>query len=148
LDLLRELLRLEIDTPVIFLTSETSGEVDTEALNLGAFDYLVKFELSPRALERSLRYSIKMHETLAELRRLATRDQVTGLYNRREGVRLLDREVERAVKFGRAFTVLLLDVDNFKAINDTYCHASVDQVLASVAQAIDETAREAGTVVR
>lgn len=148
LDLLREVLRLEIDTPVIFLTSETSGEVDAEALNLGAFDYLVKFELSPRALERSLRYSIKMHETLAELRRLATRDQVTGLYNRREGVRVLDREVERAVKFGRAFTVLLLDVDNFKAINDTYGHATGDQVLASVAQAIEETVREAGTVVR
>jgi two-component system cell cycle response regulator len=148
LELLREVVRLEIDTPVIFLTSETSGEVDTEALNLGAFDYMVKFELSPRALERSLRYSIKMHDTLAELRRLATRDQLTGLYNRREGIRLLDREVERAAKFGRAFTMLLIDVDHFKAINDTHGHAAGDQVLTAVAHALEETVREAGTVVR
>lgn len=148
LELLREVIRMEIDTPVIFLTSESSGEVDTEALNLGAFDYLVKFEMSARALERSLRYSIKMHDTLAELRRLATRDQLTGLYNRREGARLLEREVERARKFDRAFTVLLVDVDNFKAINDTHGHAAGDRLLAAVAKAIDETVGEAGSVIR
>jgi len=148
LELLREVVRLEIDTPVIFLTSESSGEVDAEALNLGAYDYLVKFELSPRALERSLRYSIKMHDTLSELRRLATRDQLTGLYNRREGFRLLDREVERAVKFERAFTVLLIDVDQFKAINDTHGHARGDQVLEALAHAIEQVVGEEGTVVR
>jgi len=148
LELLREVVRLEIDTPVIFLTSETSGEVDAEALNLGAYDYLVKFELNPRGLERSLRYSIKMHDTLAELRRLATRDQLTGIYNRREGIRLLDREVDRAVKFGRALTVLLIDVDQFKEINDKHGHATGDQVLSTLALAIEESVGEEGTVVR
>ena len=148
LDLLREVVRLEIDTPVIFLTSESSGDVDTQALNLGAFDYLVKFELSPRALERSIRYSLKMHDTLAELRRLATRDQLTGLFNRREGVRLLDREVERARKFSRALSVLVVDVDHFKAINDTHGHATGDRVLQSVAVAIESSVGEAGVTVR
>ncbi len=147
-ELLREVVRLEIDTPVIFLTSETSGEVDSEALNLGAYDYLVKFELSPRALERTLRYSLKMHATMAELRRLATRDQVTGLFNRGEGLRLLEREVERAAKFDRSLTVLLIDVDNFKAINDSRGHAAGDEVLAAVARALEDTVREAGSVVR
>lgn len=148
LDLLREVVRLEIDTPVIFLTSESSGDVDTQALNLGAFDYLVKFELSPRALERSIRYSLKMHDTLAELRRLATRDQLTGLFNRREGVRLLDREVERARKFSRALSVLVVDVDHFKTINDTHGHATGDSVLQAVASAIESTVGDEGVAVR
>jgi diguanylate cyclase (GGDEF)-like protein len=148
LDLLREVVRLEIDTPVIFLTSESSGDVDTQALNLGAFDYLVKFELSPRALERSIRYSLKMHDTLAELRRLATRDQLTGLFNRREGLRLLDREVERARKFSRALSVLVIDVDHFKTTNDSHGHATGDRVLKSVAIAIESSVGEAGVAVR
>ncbi len=148
LELLREAVAMGITTPVIFLTSETSGDVDTEALNAGAIDYLVKFEISPRGLERSLRYALRLHETLSELRRLATRDVLTALFNRREGVRLLEREVERARQFGRALSVLLIDVDNFKRVNDTHGHAGGDRMLAAVAHKIRFNVRDVDVAVR
>jgi len=148
LDLLREIGELGIDTPVILVTSESSPEVDDQAMQLGALDYLVKFELSPRSLERSLRYTIKQHTTLRELRRLVTRDPLTGLYNRREGLELLEHEVERARKFSRALTILLVEVDRLEEIVQAHGNAIGDQALAAVARILRETKGEAGGVVR
>lgn len=148
LDLLREIGRLAIDTPVIMVTSDGAGNVDDQALELGALDYLVKFELTPRSLERSLRYTIKQHAALRELRRLVTRDPLTGLFNHREGLRLLEDEVERARKFSRALTVLLIDIDRFKAINSAYGEKVGDQTLAGMARLIRDCAGEGGVSVR
>ena len=148
LELLREAVAAGVTTPVIMLTSETSGDVDTQALNAGALDYLVKFEISPRGLERSIRYALRLHETLTELRRLATRDMLTTLFNRREGVRLLEREVERARQYARPVSVLLIDIDNFKAVNDTKGHAGGDHMLSVVAHKIRFAVREVDSVVR
>ncbi|HSI07024.1 MAG: GGDEF domain-containing protein [Rariglobus sp.] len=148
LDLLREIGQLGIDTPVIFVTSETSGSIDEQAMQLGALDYLVKFELTPRSLERSLRYTIKQHVTLRELRRLVTRDQLTGLYNHHEGLNLLELEVERARKFSRSFTILLIDIDRFKEINAAYGEKVGDQTLVAIANSIRECTGESGVVVR
>ena len=148
LELLREAVSQGVTTPVIFLTSETSGDVDTQALHAGALDYLVKFEISPRGLERSLRYTLRLHEMLSELRRLATRDMLTTLFNRREGVRLLENEVERSRQHGRQLSVLLIDIDNFKGVNDSLGHAGGDRMLAAVAQKICSATREVDTVVR
>ncbi len=148
LELLREATKLGIDTPVIFLTAETSGDIDTQALHAGALDYLVKFEISARGLERSLRYALRLHETMSELRRLATRDTPTLLYNRREGLRLLEREVERAREYGRPVSALLIDIDNFKGVNDSMGHAGGDRMLVSVANQIRGAVREVDTVVR
>jgi two-component system, cell cycle response regulator len=148
LDLLREMGQLGIDTPVIVVTSETSSAIDEQAMQLGALDYLVKFELTPRGLERSLRYTIKQHVTLRELRRLVSRDLLTGLYNHREGLNLLELEVERAHKFSRAFTILLIDIDRFKEINAAYGERVGDQTLVAIANVIRECAGDNGTVVR
>lgn len=148
LELLGEMSSLGVDTPVIFLTAETSGDVDTKALNAGALDYLVKFEISPRGLERSLRYALRLHETLSELRRLATRDMLTSLLNRREGARLLESEVVRARQQGRPLSVLLIDVDHFKNANDSFGHAGGDRVLVAIAQQIRGAVREIDSVVR
>ena len=148
LELLREAVRLGVNTPVIFLTAETSGDVDTQALNAGALDYLVKFEISPRGLERSLRYALRLHETLSELRRLATRDMLTALFNRREGMRLLEVEVERVRSSGLPVSALLIDVDNFKGVNDTLGHSGGDRMLAAVSKKLLGAVREVDSVVR
>jgi PleD family two-component response regulator len=147
LSLLREAARLGVRTPVIFLTSETSGEIDVQAMEAGALDYLVKGEINPRALERSLRYALKLHATLDELRRLATRDMLTGLFNRREGMNLLAREVERTKRYPRPLSALLIDVDHFKEVNDQRGgHAAGDTLLAAVARCLQAQVRPEDSV--
>jgi len=148
LDLLREVVSIGIDTPVIFVTSESSTEVDEQALELGALDYLVKRELSPRGLERSLRYTIKQHATLRELRRLSTRDQLTGLYNREEGLNLLTQGVDRARKFSRSFAVMFIDIDHFEAVTAIHGHAAGDERLVALARIVQDSAGESGVGVR
>ncbi len=135
-------------TPIVFLTAETSANVDTAAMNAGALDYLVKGEITPRSLERSLRYALKLGDTLGQLRQLATTDQLTGLLNRREFDRLLAEEVERALRFEHPFVLVLLDLDHFKDINDQHGHPAGDAVLRTVAARITGTVRTIDRVAR
>lgn len=141
LQLIREAVGAECRTPIIFLTAESSSVVDIQAMNAGALDYLEKRELTPRALGRALRYALKLGETLEALRRLATHDELTGLLNRREFARLLREEEERARRFNRPFGLVLLDIDHFKAVNDTHGHAAGDAVLREVARRIGSRVR-------
>jgi len=68
IDLIKEAMQLESDAPFILLTGKGDINIDEEAMQLGAFDYLVKAELSSEKLERSIRYSINRASTLNELR--------------------------------------------------------------------------------
>src|SRR3954464_1320530 len=102
LQLIREAVARGCRTPIVFLTAETAHRIDVEAMNAGALDYLVKGEITPRMIERSLRYALKLGETLEALRELATRDQLTGLLNRREFERVLVEEEERAARFSHS----------------------------------------------
>jgi two-component system cell cycle response regulator len=138
-------------TPVIFLTAETDPALDEAALQAGAMDFLVKSEFTPRMLARSVRYARKMGETLAQLRLLATHDQLTGLKNRREFERLLADEWQRSARFQRSFALVVMDIDHFKRINDTHGHAAGDIVLRHVAsllggqlRTVDHLARVGG----
>jgi diguanylate cyclase (GGDEF)-like protein len=148
LQLIREAVGCGCTTPIVFLTAETADRVDIAAMNAGALDYLVKSELTPRTLERSLRYAVKLGDTLAQLRRLATRDQLTGLLNRREFDRMLAEERERALRFGHALALIMVDVDHFKAINDTHGHPAGDGVLREIASRLAAQVRTADRVAR
>ena len=135
-------------TPIVFLTAETADRVDIEAMHAGALDYLVKGEITPRMLERSLRYAVKLAETLEALRRLATRDELTGLLNRREFDRIMLEEQERALRFGHALALIMVDVDHFKAINDAHGHPAGDAVLREIARRLSAEVRSVDRVAR
>jgi len=135
-------------TPIVFLTAETADRIDIAAMNAGALDYLVKGEITPRALERSLRYALKLGETLEALRQLATRDALTGLLNRREFDRILAEEYARARRFGEALALLIVDLDHFKAINDRHGHPAGDAVLVEVARRLTAQVRTVDRVMR
>lgn len=148
LDLIREAEKRGCRTPIIFLTAETAERVDIEAMNAGALDYLVKGEITPRLLERSIRYALKLGDTLEELRRLATRDELTGLLNRREFDRILAEEAERVRRFGRSFALIMIDVDHFKQVNDTHGHPVGDGVLRQLAARLRAQLRSVDRLAR
>ncbi|RLJ70635.1 diguanylate cyclase (GGDEF)-like protein [Hydrogenivirga caldilitoris] len=76
-----------------------------------------------------------------KLERLAERDPLTGLYNRRKMIALLEEQIRRTERYGKSFCVLMVDIDNFKLINDTYGHQKGDEVLKGMAQALRELLR-------
>ncbi len=135
-------------TPIVFLTADSSERVDILAMNAGALDYLVKGEISARTLERSLRYALKLGETLEALRQLATHDQLTSLLNRREFDRILAEECERSQRFGHPMALVMFDVDHFKSVNDTHGHPAGDTVLREVARRIASEVRSVDRVAR
>ena len=82
------------------------------------------------------------------LEHLSQHDALTGLLNRRAIEVMLDREVQRLQRFGQSFTVLMVDIDHFKRINDRMGHAAGDAVLCAVAQTLQAQAREVDRVAR
>jgi two-component system cell cycle response regulator len=135
-------------TPIVFLTAESSTDVDIEAMHAGAMDYLVKGELTVEALERSLRYAVKLGDTLEALHRQATHDELTGLRNRREFDRILARELERARRFGQPLALVMVDLDHFKSVNDRHGHPAGDLVLQEVARRLGAESRSVDWVSR
>ena len=89
--------------------------------------------------------NVRVHE---EAQRLSLTDPLTGLWNYRYLQESVRREVERASRFGRMLTVLALDLDRFKEVNDTYGHGGGDAVLTEFARRIRTVVREVDLAFR
>lgn len=83
-----------------------------------------------------------------ELEKLATRDQLTGLFNRRYVDQYLDGRIDEFTRYGRRFAVALIDLDHFKRINDQHSHEVGDEVLKGVARIFVERCRDTDVVAR
>jgi diguanylate cyclase (GGDEF)-like protein len=83
--------------------------------------------------------NVGLHETV---QRQAVTDELTGLFNHRRFQEAMDDEAERAKRFGQDMGLVMLDIDNFKQVNDTYGHQQGDLVLAEVARIVRESSRE------
>ncbi|OGO15364.1 MAG: hypothetical protein A2Z14_08100 [Chloroflexi bacterium RBG_16_48_8] len=148
LDVIRDVQRVNKDLEAIILTGSATLESAIEALRAGVYDYLTKplesltvFEMTlSRALER--RYLIRENKRLfQEIQRMALTDQLTGLYNRRKLMENLEVEVQRVQRYLRPLSIIMIDLDNLKGINDTYGHAAGDDALQLVAGSIQEHIR-------
>ena len=83
-----------------------------------------------------------------ELEEMATRDPLTGLFNRREMSRVLEEELDRARRYQRPMAVLWVDFDHFKDVNDTYGHAAGDSVLRSISRLLLGSVRSVDSIGR
>jgi diguanylate cyclase (GGDEF)-like protein len=136
LDLLKEAIQAGCQEPMIIITGQSAPEIDHAALLAGATDYLEKSQISGLLLERSIRYALERNRLLKKIRELAIRDALTGLYNRRELHRFLEYELIKSRRYNHPFSILLIDIDQFKEINDHYGHRSGDEILQQVAEVL------------
>ncbi|MBK5969706.1 MULTISPECIES: GGDEF domain-containing response regulator [Thiorhodovibrio] len=128
--------------PLILLTDQPDPRADQDALDAGAMDYLHKSELTPGLLERSIRHSVARHAAKRELVTLATTDPLTGICNRRTLYDRGNQEFDRATRYGHSLSLVLIDIDHFKYVNDTFGHVAGDKVLDSLVSTILAAIRE------
>lgn len=124
------------------------------ALDLGAND-IAEAEADPAELalriQKQMRWKLgrdRLRQTVADGLNAAVTDPLTGLFNRRYAMHHLARIVDASREGGRAYAVLLIDLDHFKAVNDTHGHASGDAVLVAVAERLRENLRGKDLVAR
>ncbi len=83
----------------------------------------------------------ELEKSLAIIQEIAIHDELTGFYNRRHLMELLENEKNRSLRGNSTFTIAMLDIDHFKQVNDTYGHQAGDEVLRRISAAIKNTMR-------
>jgi diguanylate cyclase (GGDEF)-like protein len=133
--------------PVIMLSARSAEEARVQGLDAGADDYLVKPFGAQELLAR-----VRTHLDIARLRReaveAAKHDPLTGLANRAQGYAFAESIFARARRSGTQAAVLVIDLDRFKPINDTYGHDVGDSVLQEVARRLKASLRGEDVVAR
>ncbi len=119
--------------PVIFITAKSDEESIEKAFDMGGVDYVTK-PFKPKELLARVKSQIKIQTLIDELYTMATRDFMTGIYNRRSYFQKGSELLEKAKKEHTPFSVMMLDLDHFKKINDTYGHDIGDAVIKSFTQ--------------
>ncbi|MDP6634112.1 MAG: diguanylate cyclase [Phycisphaerae bacterium] len=132
---------------LIMLTGKGQTADLVEAMEAGADDFATK-STDVRELKARLRAGKRIVELQDDLLRLATRDSLTGLWNRRAILDALDCEVARAERHSTSIGVILADLDRFKQVNDSHGHAAGDAVLAEVAGRMSNALRDYDTIGR
>lgn len=141
-------------TPVLVVTARDDKESIVALLNAGADDYLTKpfsaEELRARlyAGERIVAVQQQLTTAREALREQAIRDCLTGLFNRRYLEEALGRELRRAGHGDERLSILMLDLDHFKNLNDLHGHAAGDAVLKQVGMILDTHTRREDIVCR
>lgn len=136
------------DVPIVVLTALDDQEVAMRLVQAGAQDYLMKDEVRPDSLVRSLLYALERHRLLSALRSLSLIDDLTGLYNRRGFAELGEQHLKLAMRTDRSVTLVYLDLDRFKDINDSYGHHVGDEALNRVAEILRAAFRRSDIIAR
>ena len=139
---------------VLLLTSKTLKQDLIEGMEAGADDYVTKpfdrHELNVRL--RAGRRIVELQDELLAareaLREQATRDPLTGLWNRRSIVEILEREVARSQRENSHLALLMVDLDHFKLVNDSYGHGAGDAVLREASRRMASSVRPYDAVGR
>jgi len=135
--------------PVVMLTRSSLEGVATQAFQEGALAYLPKVNLSPEKLSCIINVALdkwtRLQQAKADnenLERLATFDWLTGLYNRRTILGKLGELVNLVNRYKEDFSLILLDIDHFRKVNDRHGHLTGDEVLEKIAALIRGNIRD------
>lgn len=175
-ELIRHLKLMNQDLHIIVMTGFDSYETVLQALQSGAYDYMQKpldnhsvlVSKVDRACtsakliqqnSRLLKELASSHASLADanrnlveanlrLKRMASTDSLTLLFNRRYFDQSIERELSRRNRYSLALSLVMVDIDKFKEINDTHGHSAGDEALKKVANIITDSARTSDIVTR
>lgn len=135
------------DSHIILMSDAYDSRAYTAGLAAGAAD-LVSRDRPFDEIASRIRVGIRMWHLQMDLKQAAITDSLTGLYNRSHFASVIESEFARSRRYGSRLSLILTDLDNFKAINDTYGHQVGDMVLRQVAHTLRQCVREVDTVVR
>ena len=133
--------------PIIMLTAKGDVRDRVDGLDKGADDYLSK-PFDPRELVARVRASMRVKELQDQLKEMAVRDELTSLHNRRYFDQVIVGEISRARRYKRDLCCLMVDVDHFKQVNDTFGHDAGDVVLSAMGKLLKKDMRTTDTVAR
>jgi two-component system cell cycle response regulator len=148
LDVLVEAQRTAPSVPFIALSGAADDSLAAQALKLGAQDFLVKSEINPSQLARALSFAIARQQAQLHLRSLSLIDELTGLHNRRGFISLAEQHLKSTSRQAVRSTLIFIDVDNLKYINDNFGHREGDYALQQIAALLRECFREADIIGR
>lgn len=131
---------------VIFVTGNSTMESEVAALEAGAVDFITK-PLNPPVVRARVRTHLNLQRHTLALAQLASRDGLTGLFNRRYFDEQLERELDRHRRQRLPLGLALIDIDHFKTYNDGYGHQQGDACLIRVAGAIGAGTRRPGEAI-
>lgn len=145
---LRELVAAVPHTPILILSGLDDESTALEAISHGAQDYLVKRWDDSGQLRRAICHAIKRKAFEADLAQRAHFDRLTGVANRALFDERLAHALARARRTGDQVALMFIDLDGFKAVNDTLGHEIGDEVLRLAADRVRRCARDNETVAR
>ena len=131
------------EIPVIFVSATSDIGAKTKGFQVGCVDYVTKPVLIPE-LQARIDTHVKLRRQTQQLEALSYTDALTGVANRRRYNETLLREWQRCCRYSQALTLIIIDVDDFKAFNDFYGHTMGDQCLVKIAHQMSGLVKRPG----
>jgi len=148
IDFLREAEKEGIETPVIVISGQGDEMLVSQVIQLGAYEYLPKNRINLESVSRVINNTLErarlrndVKKAQAKMAEMSTVDELTKLHNRRYFIEALEGEFERASRYEIEMALIMVDLDHFKKINDTYGHPSGDMVLSEIGRILKKHVR-------
>ncbi|MHB8422929.1 MAG: putative bifunctional diguanylate cyclase/phosphodiesterase [Leptospirales bacterium] len=148
LETLRMLRETSESVPIVILSGLEDESLAVSAIQLGAQDFLIKGTISGHLLARSIFYAIKRKEMDSQLRHLASHDTLTNLANRKLFYERINRSIELSERNQKIMALVFLDLNDFKAVNDSFGHTAGDILLKEFAHRLRIRLRRTDVVAR
>jgi diguanylate cyclase (GGDEF)-like protein len=133
--------------PVVFITAHDTNESEELGLEIGAVDFIRK-PISERIVQARVSNVLNLQAATQKLEHLARTDSLTGAFNHGYLLETGTKEIHRSQRYTRTISVLMIDIDHFKSVNDTYGHGIGDDALIKTVEVLHGQLRAEDTLGR